>query len=132
MIVFCARKRESFFFFFFFARKREIFLLVFLLVFFLLVFLLVFFVGIFLVFWGVFFFVFRALARNIFGFLFRSTPSKAGNSRSAHLCRTCAALVPHCGRICGAAPSVLIGWPLPLGFGLDGRLLLERRGRVRV
>ena len=26
-------------------------------------------------------------------------------------------------------PRVLVGWPLPLGFGLDGRLLLERRGR---
>ena len=42
----------------------------------------------------------------------------------------------------GVAPStvrplardlrVLIGWPFPLGFGLDGRLLLERRGRVYV
>ena len=31
-----------------------------------------------------------------------------------------------------AAPRVLIGWPLPLGFGLDGRLLLARRGRVYV
>ena len=29
-------------------------------------------------------------------------------------------------------PQVLIGWPLPLGFGLDGRLLLARRGRVYV
>ena len=29
-------------------------------------------------------------------------------------------------------PRVLIGWPLPLGFGLDGRLLLARRGRVYV
>ena len=27
---------------------------------------------------------------------------------------------------------VLIGWPFPLGFGLNGRLLLERRGRVYV
>ena len=27
-------------------------------------------------------------------------------------------------------PRVLIGWPLPLGFGLDGRLLLARRGGV--
>ena len=27
---------------------------------------------------------------------------------------------------------VLIGWPLPLGFGLGGRLLLARRGRVFV
>ena len=27
---------------------------------------------------------------------------------------------------------VLIGWPFPLGFGLDGRLLLARRGRVYV
>ena len=42
----------------------------------------------------------------------------------------------------GGAPStvrplardlrVLIGWPFPLGFGLDGRLLLARRGRVYV
>ena len=29
-------------------------------------------------------------------------------------------------------PRVPIGWPLPLGFGLDGRLLLARRGRVYV
>ena len=27
---------------------------------------------------------------------------------------------------------VLIGWPFPLGFGLDGRLLLARGGRVYV
>ena len=27
---------------------------------------------------------------------------------------------------------VLIGWPFPLGFDLDGRLLLARRGRVYV
>ena len=31
-----------------------------------------------------------------------------------------------------SAPMVLIGWPLPLDFGLDGRLLLARRGRVCV
>ena len=29
-------------------------------------------------------------------------------------------------------PRVLVGWPFPLGFGLDGRLLLARRGRVYV
>ena len=29
-------------------------------------------------------------------------------------------------------PRVLIGLPFPLGFGLDGRLLLARRGRVYV
>ena len=29
-------------------------------------------------------------------------------------------------------PRVLIGWPLPLDLGLDGRLLLERRGRAYV
>ena len=29
-------------------------------------------------------------------------------------------------------PRVLIGWPLPLGFGLGGCLLLARRGRVCV
>ena len=29
-------------------------------------------------------------------------------------------------------PRVLVGWPLPLGFSLDGRLLLARRGRVCV
>jgi len=44
---------------------------------------------------------------------------------------------------CGGAPStvrplardprvLMIGWPFPLGFGLDGRLLLARRGRVYV
>ena len=51
-----------------------------------------------------------------------------------HALRTCA---PH-----GSAPStvrplardlrVLVGWPFPLGFGLDGRLLLAQRGRVYV
>ena len=29
-------------------------------------------------------------------------------------------------------PRVLVGLPLPLRFGLDGRLLLARRGRVCV
>ena len=29
-------------------------------------------------------------------------------------------------------PRILIGWPFPLGFGLGGRLLLARRGRVCV
>ena len=29
-------------------------------------------------------------------------------------------------------PRVLIGWPLPLGFGLGGRLLLARRRRIYV
>ena len=29
-------------------------------------------------------------------------------------------------------PRVLISWPFSLGFGLDGRLLLARRGRVYV
>ena len=29
-------------------------------------------------------------------------------------------------------PRVLVGWPLPLGFGVGGRLLLARRGRVYV
>ena len=54
--------------FFFFARKREIVWGVFL--------------GILLVFFGVlgvFVFVFRALARIFFGFIFRDEPSKAGN-----------------------------------------------------
>ena len=32
----------------------------------------------------------------------------------------------------GQGPRVLVGWPFPLGFGLDGRLLLARRGRVYV
>ena len=27
-------------------------------------------------------------------------------------------------------PRVLVGWPLALGYGRDGRLLLARRGRV--
>ena len=31
-----------------------------------------------------------------------------------------------------AGLRVLVGWPLPLGFCLDGRLLLARRGRVYV
>ena len=49
---------------------------------------------------------------------------------------------PEGGKIVGCAPStvrplardprVLIGWPFPLGFGLDGRLLLARRGRVYI
>ena len=29
-------------------------------------------------------------------------------------------------------PRVLVGWPFPLDFGLDGRLLLARRGRIDV
>ena len=29
-------------------------------------------------------------------------------------------------------PRVLVGWPFPLGFDLDGRLLLAWRGRVCV
>ena len=29
-------------------------------------------------------------------------------------------------------PRVLVGWPFPFGFGLDGRLLLARRGRICV
>ena len=32
----------------------------------------------------------------------------------------------------GQGPRVLVGWPLPLGFGLGGCLLLARRGRVCV
>ena len=53
----------------------------------------------------------------------------------------CESLVVVCGVT--SAPStvrplardlrVLVGWPFPLlGFGLDGRLLLARRGRVYV
>ena len=30
------------------------------------------------------------------------------------------------------SPRVLVGWPFPLGFGMDGRLLLARRWRVYV
>ena len=29
-------------------------------------------------------------------------------------------------------PRILVGWPFPLGFGLDGRFLLARRARVYV
>ena len=39
---------------------------------------------------------------------------------------------PSTGRPLARDPRVLIGWPFPLGFGLDGRLLLARRGRVYV
>ena len=38
-------------------------------------------------------------------------------------------LAPSTVRPLARAPRVLVGWPLPLGFGLDGRLLLARRGR---
>ena len=34
------------------------------------------------------------------------------------------ALAPSTVRPLARGPRVLIGWPLPLGFGLDGRLLL--------
>ena len=40
----------------------------------------------FLCFSGCFFFVFRALARNFFGFIFRAQPSKTGNFLSASGC----------------------------------------------
>ena len=57
------------------------------------------------------------------------------------LVRASAVLKSQCSR--GQAPStvrplardprvLVVGWPLPLGFGLDGRLLLARRGRVCV
>ena len=42
------------------------------------------------------------------------------------------AVVPSTVRSLARGPRVLIGWPLPLGLGLDGRLLLARRGRVYV
>ena len=79
---FFARKRENFFLGVFFARKREkkkkwCFL-------------------VFLCFWGgvfcsfgVFFFVFRALARIFFGFIFRDEPSKPGNFSPACSKLTC-------------------------------------------
>ena len=41
-------------------------------------------------------------------------------------------LAPSTVRPLARGPRVLIGLPLPLGFGLDGRLLLARRGRVYV
>ena len=41
-------------------------------------------------------------------------------------------LAPSTVRSLARDPRVLIGWPLPLGFGLDGCLLLARRGRVYV
>ena len=40
--------------------------------------------------------------------------------------------VPSTVRPLARDPRVLVGWPFPLGFGLDGRLLLARRGRVYV
>ena len=75
---FFARKRDIFWGGVFFARKREKKKLGVFFVFF----------GVFLLFGGcfcslwVFFFVFRALARNFFGFVFRGGPKKSGNSRS--------------------------------------------------
>ena len=39
---------------------------------------------------------------------------------------------PRTARPLARGPRVLVGWPLPLGVGLDGRSLLERRGRVSV
>ena len=85
---FFARKRERFFWPFFFARKREKKNLG------------IFWVFLFLFFGvlGVFVFVFRALARFFFGFVFCDEPSKAGN-----LCpvitfhvRGCSTAVPFC------------------------------------
>jgi hypothetical protein len=83
---FFARKREKKILGVFFARKREkIFFLVFFGCF-LGVFVL--FGGCFCSFW-VFVFVFRALARKNFGFIFRGGPSKAGNFRSGAVVLWC-------------------------------------------
>ena len=41
-------------------------------------------------------------------------------------------LAPSTVRPLARDPRVLVGWPFPLGFGLDGRLLLAQRGRVYV
>ena len=40
----------------------------------------------------------------------------------------CALVAPYTVRSLARGPRVLIGWPLSLDFGLDGRLLLARRG----
>ena len=45
---------------------------------------------------------------------------------------TCERIAPSTVRPLARDLRVLIGWPFPLGFGLDGRLLLARRGRVYV
>ena len=42
------------------------------------------------------------------------------------------ARAPSTARPLARGPRVLIGWPLPLGFGLGGCLPLARRGRVYV
>ena len=86
----------------FFARKREIFFcwcffFVFLWCFFA-------FGGVFLFFLGIFF-VFRALARKIFGFIFRGGPRKPGNSRSAAEICVLASVAMHMGEIADLAPS---------------------------
>ena len=64
------------------------------------------------------------LARRRHGgiFVFSRRPTGMGNfvtfgaGATSHL--------PPCARWPGPLPRVLIGWPLPLGLGLDGRLLL--------
>ena len=48
------------------------------------------------------------------------------------LCWVCHRVAPSTVRPLARDLRVLIGWPFPLGFGLDGRLLLARRGRVYV
>ena len=42
------------------------------------------------------------------------------------------ALAPSTVRPLARDLRILIGWPFPLGFGLGGRSLLARRGRVYV
>ena len=57
---------------------------------------------------------------------------KTGKNTHAHTHTQTHAAPSTTARPLARDPRVLIAWPLPLGFGLDGRLLLERRGRACV
>ena len=66
--------------------------------------------------------------------IFRAKPSKTGNSLSGCWRALAKKGTAWAGFYCAILLllRVMIGWPLPLGFGLDGCLLLARRGRVYV
>ena len=64
-----------------------------------------------------------------------ATPTRAISARSPAACFNgriirCLLHAPSTVRPLARDPRVLVCWPLPLGFGLGGRLLLTRRERV--
>ena len=76
----------------------------------------------------------RLPRHGVGGFMFNSSSSRERQENEADLSALAprAFPAPSTVRPLARDPRVLIGWPFPLGFGLDGRLLLARRGRVYV